>query len=315
VVLPRVAFFTGGGPKHDAVQTRLTLLGNGAEGIIGRESLMVRALSTPGSQVRIGDGAFRIKGRVNPWQGLYAAYNIGDHIVDVPANNTANTRYDLLVIRVEDPDFEGTRDRLVDDLIFPELITNVGSTVRTLAAAGKPGYSAIPVARLVIPANTAAINGSMIDTGPRFLAEPQTRRRLYRFDFSVADSLNIKAPEQERFPQDAFWDIDVPEWATRAWITGYVSGVKVTRDGYAKLWVGLHDQNTSITQINEGAISNAYDLKSYPFGGRIDIDPSWAGATRRLNILGQLGDISNVFLYSDGNTTGLVDVQFEEHLY
>jgi hypothetical protein len=311
VVLHRVAFFTGGGAEHDATQTRLTLLGDGSEGIIGGGSCKVRQLATAGAAVLIGDGALRIKGRVRPWQGSYADYNIGDEQVAVPANDTANTRYDLLVVRVEDPQFEGTRDPLISDIIFPELITGVPAGTKTLAQAGRGGYSAIPLARLEIPATTSAVTNAMI-VDLRFLAAPRKEREVYRFDFATDDSLNIDEPADERFPQDAFWDIPIPPWATKAKMHGYVSGVKRTGPGIANLRLRLHDVQTSKTHINEGDIAGLFDRESYPLGGTVPIDPSWAGAVRRLQVIGQKSATSAIFLFTDAGTTGLIDIQFEE---
>lgn len=315
MTLPRVPFFTGGGAEHDATQTRLTLLGDGAEGIVGGAACKVRALSTPGSQVLVGDGPLRVRGRVNPWQGVYAAHNIGDEAVDVPANNTATARHDLLVVRVEDPQFEGTRNPLVDEVIFPLLLSNVAAGARTLAEAGSTwaGMSALPLARIEVPANTAAITGAMIKD-VRVLASPRKQRDIYRFDFATADSLNISEPSEERFPQDAFWDIQVPLWATVAKMTGYLSGVIRNGPGIAnlRLRLGPATSQTSETHINDGAIAGSFDRESYPLGGTVPVTDVMRGTTQRLQVIGQKSASSTVFLSSDAGTTGLVDIQFEE---
>jgi hypothetical protein len=312
-MLHRTPFFTGGGAKHDATQSRLTLLGDGAEGIIGGASCKVRQLATAGAAVLIGDGALRIKGRVNPWQGSYSDYNIGDEQVAVPANDTANTRYDLLVVRVEDPQFEGTRDPLLSDIIFPELIAGVPAGTKTLAGAGRGGYSAIPLARLEIPATTSAITNAMI-VDLRFLAAPLKERSIYRFDTTAADTLNIAEPSDERFPQDAFWDILVPSWAAHVWVTGYLSGVKIVTAGIAGLLVHLNDVGrTSVTAINEpDVVAGSFDRKAYPVGGKIAVPAAARGLVKRLQFVGYKGATSATFLETDGYTTGLIDVQFEE---
>lgn len=319
MTLPRTPFFVGGGAQHDATQVRLSVLGNGAEGIIGRESLMVRALSTPGSQVRIGDGAFRVKGRVNPWQGSYSAYNIGDELVDVPANNTATTRYDLLVIRVEDPQYEGTRNPLVDDIIFPELITNVGSTVKTLAGAGKAGYSAIPVARLEIPANTAAITGAMINTSVRFLAEPQRDRQPYLAYSTGGPSASLIDPLDfttfTRWPDVAAWNIDVPDWAIYAIVRADIAG-PVLKLGYSNglIRVVLGEGGAGPEVSFDLNWTGSPDRKPFTYVGRLDIPAAARGTKQTLGVQGRRTTGAGR-LGADVYTTTMVDIEFFEGVY
>ncbi|RIH59101.1 hypothetical protein D3C59_30015 [Streptomyces sp. SHP22-7] len=106
-------------------------LANGAEGITQGDDLKVSQRSTPGGGVVIGDGSGVIRGRANAFQGHYSVCNIGS--VDVPIAATGATgRSDMLIIRVEDPDYEGNLNPETQQIVYPDIIPNVSSSATTI---------------------------------------------------------------------------------------------------------------------------------------------------------------------------------------
>lgn len=164
-----VPWAVGGGAVLDESIARMQsyFLFQGTEGVMSSADLEVKALATPGGSVRVGPGGCIVIGR-GPGQ-LYEAYmgrNKADTTVPITPNNTASMRSDLLMARVEDPFIAGSEwnipsDPAVGPYIFPRIVENVPSTLRTVRALGN-NWSAIPLARIDIPALTATITQAMI---------------------------------------------------------------------------------------------------------------------------------------------------------
>ncbi|KPC94696.1 hypothetical protein ADL27_13100, partial [Streptomyces sp. NRRL F-6602] len=140
------------------------------QGVTTGLDLKVSALATPGAGVQISDGSATITGKVSPVQGSYNSYNIGTDTVSVAATGST-ARSDMLILRVEDPEYEGTRNPATDPIVFWQVVTNVSSSATTVPS----GYSAIPLARVDIPANTATITNAMI-TDLRQVTNPRRDR-------------------------------------------------------------------------------------------------------------------------------------------
>ncbi|WP_159042076.1 hypothetical protein [Streptomyces ambofaciens] len=193
------------------------------QGVTTGSDLKVTALSTPGAGVQIGDGSAVIAGKVSPVQGYYNAYNIGADTVDISATGGTG-RSDMLVLRVEDPEYEGTRDPAVDPIVFFEVIPNVSSSATTVPA----GYSAIPLARIDIPASTATITNTMIKD-LRKVANPRRERSLYQHFYSGSlVELTGTSTTWKDFPTTANWQIAVPAWAGRVKVVFTVAGLRLT---------------------------------------------------------------------------------------
>jgi hypothetical protein len=164
-----VPWAVGGGALVDVDMARMQtyFMFQGYEGVFSSADLEVKALATPGGSVRISPGGAVIIGR-GPGQ-LYESYmgrNKADVVVSISPNNGASTRSDLVFLRVEDPYIAGSEfnipgDPAVGPYIFPRVLQSVPSTLRTVRALGN-NWSAIPLARIDIPANTATITQGMI---------------------------------------------------------------------------------------------------------------------------------------------------------
>ncbi|MEU2592377.1 hypothetical protein ABZ649_04660 [Streptomyces albidoflavus] len=165
---------TGG--THPARTMRMMIrdLARGSQGVTEGNDMRVWPLSTPGSGVRISDGSGIVRGAA--WgQGSYTQYNVGDALVPIAPTGAAG-RNDLVVLRVEDPEYEGNRDPAGDDIGYFHVIPGVSATATEPPA----GMTAIPLARVALPANTATVTAAMI-TDLRKIANPRRERRLHSY--------------------------------------------------------------------------------------------------------------------------------------
>ncbi|MFH9425975.1 hypothetical protein [Streptomyces sp. NPDC017529] len=208
------------GATHTAQQFRMMVkdLARDQQGVTTGSDLKVTALSTPGAGVQVSDGSAVIAGKVSPVQGHYSAYNIGTDTVSISATG-GSPRSDMLVLRVEDPQYEGTRDPATDPVVFWEVIPNVSSTATTVPS----GYSAIPLARIDIPASTATItNAYIVDL--RQVANPRRERILTPYYYPTAlteitgtsETWKTHPALASASPPGAMFKLAVPSWAATA---------------------------------------------------------------------------------------------------
>ncbi|GAB3213328.1 hypothetical protein GCM10027294_43850 [Marinactinospora endophytica] len=198
----------------------------GGEGIVEAGDLRVQALAVPGSAVRVAAGACTIVGREVAWQGSYYGHNVGDDVVDIAATDSAGGRSDLVVARIEDPTINGSpwnHDPSQDPLIYTRVIPGVPpGTTAVPAGAG----SAIPLARIDIPASTATITQSMI-TDLRQMMDPRRQRvlRVQRGVDPIDLGGNVQNPDWENWPNLVWPDVVIPEWATQVQMVGHWGNV------------------------------------------------------------------------------------------
>lgn len=222
------------GATHTAQQFRMMIrdLARANQGITEGDHLKVSALSTPGGGVQIADGSAVITGQVSPVQGSYSAYNIGvDTSVTIsPTGGTG--RSDMVILRVEDPEYEGTRDPETDPIVFFEVVSNVSSS----ATAVPSGYSAIPLARIDIPASTATITNAMI-VDLRQVANPRRERILYPY-YAQDPLVEISGTSEtwKTHPNLTMASIAIPAWAATAKVIFSVSNLRLA-DG--NVWGGF----------------------------------------------------------------------------
>lgn len=304
----------------------------GNEGIVSAADLKVSPLAVPGVGLRIAAGSALI---LNRYQGAsinetYTVANEGEHTMDStempPADPAARTH--LVAITIGDPGGsqvghpwmgsgdppDGTEETF--QYVRPHIIRNVPAN-STAAYADSLGYPALIIARLDIPANTTTIQASMI-TDLRTLAQPRNTERVEHIAGAPSNFLNGgdggTPGVYENWPNTVYIDLAVPKWATRALITGFVEGARLTKAGGGKLRAAFVDGGaTPITQVNESAPTTGSDRKGYNIGGEIAIPEPYRGTTRRLRIEGTPNNTnSKGFLSTDSATTGQLRVRFEE---
>lgn len=221
------------GATHTAQQFRMMLrdLARDNQGVTTGLDLKVSALSTPGAGVQISDGSAVITGRVSPVQGSYTAYNIGADTVDISATG-GSARSDMLIMRVEDPDYEGNLNPATDPIVYWEIVPNVGSSATTVPS----GYSAIPLARIDIPSSTATITSAMI-VDLRQVANPRRERILYPY-YAADPLVEISGTSEtwQTFPNLTMATIAIPAWAATAKVIFSGSNIRLD-DG--NVWAGF----------------------------------------------------------------------------
>lgn len=166
---PTVPWAVGGGADNSIEHARMIpwAIYQGSEGVLGNLDLEVKALTTPGGSVTVNPGGYVITAR-----GLGQTYEsymgkFGSAVtVPVNPNNTASSRSDLLMLRIEDPHVAGEPWPLPGNVNTGPyrsffIQQGVPSTTRSVRQLGNT-WSAIPLARIDIPANTSTITNAMI---------------------------------------------------------------------------------------------------------------------------------------------------------
>lgn len=297
------------GAEHSAQQFRMMIrdLARGNEGVTEGDDLKVTALSTPGAGVQVADGSAVIAGRVSPVQGFYNAYNIGSDTEDIAATGGVG-RSDMLVLRVEDPEYEGTRDPATDPIVFFEVIPNVSSSATAVPA----GYSAIPLARIDIPASTATITDAMI-TDLRQIANPRRDRRIYAA-YPASSSSLTKTAGYKDWPASAQWSVPIPAWAGRANIIVTMAGVSMDTGA---VWVNLQTAigtrfgQDSVIDDNQTGVRRSTEVIADSF-----VMPSaMRGTTQTLKVQASPNLPMNGNVSVNNGTAIVADVEFVEDVY
>lgn len=317
------------GAQSSARIARLQLQSGTASGngVVDSDHLRVLPLEVPGTSVRITSGGATILGRELEFQGSYFAFNVGDAEVPISPTGSGGGRSDLVVLRVEDPNIDGTpwgHDVTQDPVYYFRVLEGVDPTATTAPA----GTTAVALARIDLPANTATVTADMI-TDVRALANPKTSRvlRVQRGGTQTGgewdEAGNIVDPDFERWPQHD-WSVTIPEWATQAQILANwdnvfykaPDGTGGTWDARGTLWVGLVGSETITTtpsayNFNPMSTTNGYRC-STANRDQIPIPEALRGETVqvRMYVSGTPGQSGR--LVADEYANFSVDLQFNE---
>lgn len=164
-----VPWFVEGGAQHSADVARLLahIATGGKEGILATEDMRVMPLTTPGASVRVMPGACTIINRaLGGDKQSYVGRSSTETELAVPASGSGGPRTHLVIARVENPYISGEPWGPPGDVedgpyIFPRLIPDVPIATRSVHELNL-GFSAITLARITVPTNTATITGSMV---------------------------------------------------------------------------------------------------------------------------------------------------------
>lgn len=297
---------------------------DGSEGIVAKGDLRVSALDVPGQGVQIAGGAASILNayQTNPNQA-YTITNTGAHVVGsalMPAAAAAQRTF-IVAIAVGDPEFSqaGHPFMLASDPPDGEEATfeYVRPIVVLESDFNARSYPALALARLVIPANTTVIQNSML-TDLRRLARPRTKVEIAHVEGPGADNnLNGGGGTPgtfERFPNVGVLTVAVPSWAVKAKVSGFIEGVKLSKNGSARFraYVEGSALATASTNANENNAGSGNERRSYNIGGEIDIR-NVAGQTRTFSVEGTpVNEGSKGAFIADGSTSIMLQVYFEE---
>jgi hypothetical protein len=316
-----VPWFIGGGAEHSPEVARLLAYAafRGNQGIMGPGDLAVKPLNVPGPKVRVMPGACSI---LNAGTGVgyqaYAGRVVSEEAVDIAATGSGGGRSDLIVMRVEDPYMSGTpwqdpADPTVGPYIFPRVIPGVPASTRTVSELGL-GYSAIELARVDLPANTATVTGSMI-VDLRKVANPRRERRVLVSSPGGNDDVNNLV--RRDWPLAHRQQIVIPWWATQAKIISHVAGAVIYTDrvdGYINNRLGTKGGQATRFDTNETVGANAAD-RTLMTADEMSIPANMRGTSQELALSVELsyrGPSGNGFLRAYGATTVVSDVEFLE---
>ncbi|MFF4409794.1 hypothetical protein [Streptomyces sp. NPDC001404] len=299
------------GASHSAQSFRMMIrdLCRGSEGITEGDDLQVAPLTVPAGAVQIGDGSGVIRGRAAPWQGHYTAYNIGSSQVPIAPTGAA-PRSDLVCLRVQDPEYEGNRNPATDPVVFFDVIPGVPGGTRSVP----PGYSAIALARVDLPANTGTVTAAMINDLRR-IANPR-RQRYLNTAFPDHDSWqNPTDTNWHNWPNEARWNLAVPPWARNVKIVTTIAGFRMARANV----IGSMQHAFGATNPIEGNDTDIDDDQGT--GGRrvtvviaddFGIRPAMRGTTQPLYLQTMLRRTYSGDVGVDGSTSIVCDVEFNE---
>jgi hypothetical protein len=311
----------GNGAQHSEGVFRLVGYNalNGNEGVLGTNDLRVTALGTPGAAVNVGVGACSMLGRgASQVAEMYAARMLTTDTVAIAATGAGAGRSDLVIGRIEDPNISGSGWGAPGVLatgpyVFTRVISGVPNTTTDVTQLNL-GYTAVTLARIDLPVNTAAITQSMI-VDLRKIANPRRDSRLYTANPGLVYNLT-SASFVNWFGQ---WAIPVPVWATRAVLVVTVGGARIDRVS-ASVNGNAFGQIRAVlgSAVTQGA---GYDLDAVAqtsvsrwtlnAGDTVAIPSSMRGTTQTLAIQGlKSGGTKN--LYADTSTFASVSVEFQE---
>ena len=318
-----VPWFTEGGAQHSSEIARLLahVAFGGAEGIVGSRDLQIKALSTPEAAVRAMAGACAIRNRAlgSTYQAYAARLPVPDE-VEIAATG-ASKRSDLIVARVENPYSYGETwpqptDVEAGPYIFTRVISGVPATTTSVRQV-RPNDSAITLARIDMPESTSTVTQDMIKD-LREMAQPRRRRvvRALRGVWSTPDEVgNTHYTNWEEFPNGARWQLEVPEWATRATLMATWAGLdqRNAKDSYGHLRAVLGAEATDMTNYNCYWVGSA-QRHTLVGGGDIAIPSSMRGGVYDLVLQGCGSSDSSVtgVLEADGGAAVFADVEFVE---
>ncbi|PSK57073.1 hypothetical protein B0E38_02604 [Streptomyces sp. 111WW2] len=298
------------GATHSAQQFRMLVrdLAANAEGITEGDDLKVTQRSTPGGGVTVGDGSGVIRGRANVFQGHYAVCNVGATDVDIAATGGTG-RSDMLIIRVEDPEYEGSLDPQVDDINYFQIISNVSSSATTIP----DGRTGIPLARIDIPASTSTITNAMIKD-LRKIANPRRQRSIITQSPTSTSAGIGSLTTLSYFTTASGGTFAIPDWATKAIVKIDISPIRYNLgDFWGQLSAAFGP--SLVTQAVNLDDNQGTGVRRIPavVADTLTLPDSYRGTSQILRAQaaafesGQPGRI-----YVDGGTTLVYDVQFEE---
>ena len=297
------------GATHSAEQFRAMVqdLARGAEGITQGGDLKVTQLSTPGAGVQVVDGSGLVRGKVSAFQGTYSVRNQGAATVDIVATG-GSARSDMVILRVEDPQYEGTLDPAVDQINYFQVISGVSPAATTIP----DGRTGIPLARIDIPASTSTITNAYIKD-IRAVANPRRdRQMLTQFPASQAASITNSNGAWQTFSTAAGWNIAIPTWASTARIRIDIAQIKYTTAQFIGALRATFGASLTLQQVilddNQTAIRRAVAVVA----DTLTIPDAYRGTTQLLRpqATGTSGNTGAVTV--DASTTLIADVEFFE---
>ncbi|MEW1700363.1 hypothetical protein [Streptomyces sp. NPDC091278] len=295
------------GGTHPARAFRMMVrdLARGQQGVTEGNDLRVRQLPTAGPGVLVGDGSAVVRGA--EWaQGSYTQYNVGDTNVPIVPGG-ANDRHDLLLLRIEDPEYDGNRNPAEDDVGYFHVIPGVSATTTTAPA----GMTAIPLARIAVPANTYQITDGMI-TDLRQIANPRRERSLATAYPASLTELRYQDGVWRNWPPQASWQVAVPPWATQMRAVVTIAGLRMDRANvYATMQVAFGALLGDDTVLDDDQGPGRRRTTAV-IAHTLSVPSSMRGTTQTMRLQTMIGKTESGDLSVDGGTSIVADVEWVE---
>jgi hypothetical protein len=297
------------GATHSAEQFRAMVqdLARGAEGITQGGDLKVTQLSTPGTSVQIGDGSGVVRGRVSPFQGTYSVRNQGAATVPIAATG-GSARSDMVILRVEDPEYEGTLDPEVAQINYFQVISGVSSSATTIP----DGRTGIPLARIDIPASTSTITNVMI-VDIRKVANPrQQRTLLIQSPSALSTDISGTSGTFTNFSTAAGWSVAIPDWASTAVLSLSVGQIRYNTDSYFGKIRATFGASLTVQPVNLDDNQTGVRRGTVVLGDTLTIPSAYRGTSQTLRFQASGVSPNPGKVGVDGSTTFIADVTFYE---
>lgn len=344
-----VPWAVGGGAviPEDVARMIPYFLFNKTEGVLGATDLEVKALATPGGSVRVSPGGAVILGRGSgQFYEAYMVKNPDDHVVAIAPNNTASARSDLLIARIIDPYIAGSpwnipTDRANGPYVEPAIVQGVPSTTRTVRSLGN-NWSAIDLARIDIPANTATITSGMIvslrgrvSAAPQQIPPPSMPPPVQDIDITIINPENefsylINGPSTEQtlptasqnvwrnWPAASEVVVPIPTWATTMDVQFSLLNTMVDDDvwGETRVEVGSGEAYSGSTTYDFNK-STGWERIQLFAGGRMAVPSGMRGKNKRFRVNARSLDVSSAHtgtLKVDRGSLIRLEITFKEQV-
>lgn len=294
----------------------------GAYGVVGPADFKVSAQAVPAGSVVVAPGAgVVLNGSATGQQQAYAVRNPASETVQVAPTSSGGGRSDLVVVRVEDPQYSPWQAPSNPDsasYVFARVIPGVPPST-TSAAQLNLGHSMVALARIDLPSSTGSVTSSMVKD-LRVLAQPRSQREL---QITAPAPDNALTPETfTQWPAQARPSVAVPPWATHWAVKVDLTGIVHKGGGAQGLLVATIGDTT--VRSDSGAVAFDFDApvsgaerRNLVIAGSGPLNPALRGRTVTLGIDARRQGVSagnNGYLETAGGNTVTFDVQFTERI-
>lgn len=248
-MIDAVPWFIAAPAEHSAEVARTLAYQaiGGKEGLARAGDLLVRALPVPGGAVQVLPGAAGILNRAPGGGGQAYVGRVGAAVsVPIAATGSGSGRTDLIVFRVDDPQYGGSVPPSAEKGPYIRLDVISGVNANVTRVQDVPDHetdSAVTLARVTLPASTGTVTSAMITNVSR-VANPLRETVLRTYALTGSDTVELTNTTE--YPAGATWPFAVesawgetfiPEWATRARIIMTWAGVLHTNNSWGEVWV------------------------------------------------------------------------------
>lgn len=303
----------------------------GAEGVVASGDLKVSALGVPGPGIQIaGGGALLLNRHQASPSETYTILNSGTEVLDasdMPAANAA-ARSHLVCVTIGDPEFSavghpwmtgsdpaaGTEETF--QYVRPFVIANVPANTKSFKELGL-AYPALALARIDVPANTSTITSGMI-VDLRKIARPRREEAIVQVTGLATKSTNPAADVDlwVEFGSNGGWSVEIPEWATRANVMGFLEGVAIAQSGaaYGEFRPSFPVIGSAQATVADWTVQGATfeDRFGVNLGSQISIPANIRGSSQPIRIEHRVLNAASTPMRVDNRSTAFLRIAFEE---